>query len=268
MVIKATRINDWTVALDNKQQSNIYANSRIDIESSALDEVEKFSSIEGIKKLDFTPDFHKGSGTPIGTVALIDRVYPKVPGNDIGCGMRLDFLSIKELPDIETLKNKLRHAFFEGGREIFVKDRAAVLAGKDLESNLYGKTTDGLKFSSQKFLGNGEISDVLNPYLSLKSERDNFLGTIGGGNHFVEIQEIETIRDKLLAQVFGVKVGTYAVMVHSGSLDNGHQVGNHFKDLAKSKFKGKHPESYSPSSCKTWWYLLWVVSSPLGSFCL
>lgn len=241
--MKLNRLNDWSVEVDIPLKPIIYVNKNIDIEKSALEELETFSQIDGIKKLSLTPDFHRGSGTPIGTVALIDRVYPKVPGNDIGCGIRLDVLPITELPPMEVLIPKLRHVFFEGGREIFIKDRSSVLLGDGLSENLYGKSTEGLDFKNQQFLYSSGVSDVLSPYFTIKSERDNILGTIGGGNHFVEIQRVSEIKDGGLAHSLKIKPGSYCVMVHSGSLDNGHQVGNHFKDLAKSKFEGKHPKN-------------------------
>jgi len=232
------RMNDYTVEVDG---INIYVNSNLELEKTALEELKTFKAIEGLRHLSFTPDFHKGSGTPIGTVALLDRVYPKVPGNDIGCGMALFVLKTKELPDMKTLKTKLRETFFEGKREIFVTDRKKLLMGVD--NVLRGRSTERLGYDYSNFMGEFKVSDVLSPYFSITSERDNILGSIGGGNHFVEIQKIEKIVSKSMWIKYGVNQGDYCVMVHSGSLDNGHQVGTHFNDLAKKKFEGKHPKN-------------------------
>ena len=75
-----------------------------------------------IEKMILTPDFHKGSGIPIGTVMMTKGfVVPQAMGNDINCGMRFYTTDLSEeqiqqkLPEITK---KIRHIFFEGGRQI------------------------------------------------------------------------------------------------------------------------------------------------------
>ncbi|GGC30818.1 hypothetical protein GCM10007207_15420 [Asaia siamensis] len=63
--------------------------------------------------------------------------------------------------------------------------------------------------------------------------RDSALGSIGGGNHFVEFQEVSTIMDARTAYQWGIKPGTIGIMIHSGSLFAGGMVGDHYMDLAR-----------------------------------
>lgn len=251
------RLNDHTVELDDVRGSKIFVNENIELERSAIEEAKVFSTIDGIEHLSFTPDFHKGAGTPIGTVALIDRVYPRVVGSDIGCGMRLDKLNIKTIDIEEDLKDRLRGSFFEGKREIFNKNRENILRyGLGAVDELYGSTADIIKNMEhrtyQGFVGLGDISDVLSPYIKLAGDRDNILACAGGGNHFIEIQVVDEVVDRRKAYEFGLKKDDLCVMVHTGSLDNGHQVANHFKDLAKHELTSKHPEhGYFPLSDKS-----------------
>src|SRR4051812_26169215 len=69
-----------------------------------------------------TPDFHKGAGIPIGTVVrTVGALLPQAVGNDINCGMRVEVTSLRVdqvRPHLDALERRLRHLFFEGGRQI------------------------------------------------------------------------------------------------------------------------------------------------------
>lgn len=120
--MKLERKNSNMILANTDTKSiKIFVNENIDLEKTALEELENFSNIEGVIDIAITPDFHKGSGTPIGTTALIDRVYPNIIGNDQGCGMRFDVtdLTIDDIEITEKLMDKVRHLFFEGGGNHF-----------------------------------------------------------------------------------------------------------------------------------------------------
>ncbi len=98
---------------------------------TALEEtLDRLSGIPGffpgggqeIKKIILTPDYHKGAGIPIGTVMLTKGfAVPQAMGNDINCGMRLYMTDLSEerIRDrLPGLTKKVRHIFFEGGRQI------------------------------------------------------------------------------------------------------------------------------------------------------
>jgi tRNA-splicing ligase RtcB len=209
-----------------------------------------------------TPDFHKGAGIPIGTVLLSqDFAVPQAIGNDVNCGMRLMKTDISEtqvqsrLPEIEKA---LRYHFFEGGRQIPLTagQRVALLreglpglldtaaqanekglwAGMDLaaeQQNLSrmsgqgGYPTDSLIGLEDYIAGSGGLS------------YDALIGTLGGGNHFAEIQVVRKLLDGAVAHAWGIKPGQVVVMIHSGSRDVGHITGR----LAKEQMKALYPAS-------------------------
>lgn len=118
--------------------ATLFANEDVPFDKRSIEEAVAFSSIaqdverlrmEGylsedadVEKFVLTPDFHKGSGIPIGTVLQTKNVIiPKAVGNDVGCGMRLltTDISLEEFNGVgEELDNVLRYIFFEGGRKI------------------------------------------------------------------------------------------------------------------------------------------------------
>lgn len=222
-----------------------------------------------ISRMVLTPDFHKGSGIPVGTV--IDArnfVIPKAVGNDVCCGMRLLITDLTEddlKPHLNQLEKRLRAIFFAGERNIPMSpaQRGALLRnglpgllehhGSNASTGLWkyydpsaeesniGRThlggclpvTDGL-FDFDDYVKGSGASDG----------RDAQIGSVGGGNHFVEIQVVDDILDKATAFHWGVKKSSIALMVHSGSVGLGHAVGGYFMQLAKDIFPQqlRHPE--------------------------
>lgn len=137
---KPSRIDENTLILNNPYNIpvRIYANETLKLEIEAVDELlemlELQTTVDNMKTIDFvsknsgivsvvvTPDFHKGAGIPIGTVSLTRGVVvPQAIGNDVNCGMRLYVTSLKVddvKKNLDTLETRMRHAFFEGGRNI------------------------------------------------------------------------------------------------------------------------------------------------------
>lgn len=219
-----------------------------------------------IVRMAVTPDFHKGAGIPIGTVmATRGYLVPQAIGNDINCGMRLHVTSLSAervtglLDDLET---KCRHLYFEGGRNIPMsrvqrqamfqegltgiaqavprsqteglwRDFHALGVPRDIEK-VHGQGTfrAGRIFGLDDFLGAAEGMN-----------RDGQIGSIGGGNHFVEIQRIARILDGTTAHAWGLKQGMVTIMVHSGSLSIGHHCGSRFRDVLRQIYPPelRHP---------------------------
>ena len=204
-------------------------------EGRAVAELAALCGLPGLLRVACTPDFHKGAGTPVGTVMLAEGMHPGVVGNDIGCGMRLDVLDGPVPEATPDLRRRLRHAYFQGGREVLVPDRARLLA-EGLGAPLDGRTADflprGTRAHAGGALGGGGVSDAMAPYLGAGSDRCNVLGSIGGGNHFVEIGMVDEVLDPTAAARMGLRRGAATVMVHSGSLDLGQRVGSTFRRLA------------------------------------
>src|SRR5579883_3127150 len=147
-------MNDYMLRLENRYgvPVRILANEQIKIERSALEELEQLLELQqtvaslrsaapdffedtqsSIEEIAITPDFHKGSGVPIGTVMKTRGfVCPQLPGKDVNCGMRLYVTDLTEQQvrdRLDALEKSIRHIFFEGGRQIPMSktQRAAML---------------------------------------------------------------------------------------------------------------------------------------------
>lgn len=214
-----------------------------------------------LRRVALTPDFHKGAGIPVGTVLQTEGfVVPQAIGNDIGCGMRLHRtgLTRQDLePHWNALEAKLRHLFFEGGRDLALTglQREALLRHgvEGLRDSVPITQNGGLwrlfhrLSSAGDSIGNGSaglsvselppVSDWLGEAHRLS--HDAQLGSVGGGNHFVELQAVEKVLDPAAAHAWGLQVGQIVVMVHSGSLGFGHLGGNLGKRLAQAHFPAR-----------------------------
>ncbi len=127
--------------INSKVPVRFFRNEEVKFENNALEELEKLmilsETINKVKAYDtdffadknaqiveiaITPDFHKGAGIPIGTVMLTQGlVIPQAIGNDVNCGMRLYTTNLTEdrvRANLHLLEKKIRHIFFEGGRDI------------------------------------------------------------------------------------------------------------------------------------------------------
>lgn len=158
---------------------HVFASSRSWIEGAATQQLEQVAGLPGIRSVAAMPDLHPGKYGPVGCSILADRVYPQFVGSDIGCGMGLFQL------DVAVRKLRL--------------DRLAERLG-DLDQPWGGDI--GPRLSAADLEG---------------TDFDAALGSIGGGNHFCEVQAIEEIVDPVAAQRVGLDAGRAVVLVHSGS---------------------------------------------------
>lgn len=263
---------------------NYFLNEQIKPEKTAITELKKFLdikyAIENLKSIgDFmkpdsdieqvavTPDFHKGSGIPIGTVMKTRGfIVPAAMGNDINCGMRLyitDLKADKLKTYSEKLEENIRKIFFEGARDIPMNctQRESMLRDglPGLISTSKISEGSGLWKYFQNDIMEDELKHVqfngsivtdkiigLENYLGKKQlTYDGQIGTIGGGNHFVEVQKISEILNPTIAYQWGLKENMVVVMIHSGSLMIGHNSGSRLRDLAKALWprESKYPEN-------------------------
>jgi release factor H-coupled RctB family protein len=170
---------------------NLVANADTWIEGKAIQQLQKTAELEGIVKAAGMPDLHPGRGYPIGAAFLTkDKIYPALIGNDIGCGMSL------WATDIKTRKLNL---------DKFEKRLA------NIDEPL---TTDWYDTISQRSQDK-EIS-------STGFERA--LGTIGGGNHFAELQQLDQVIDGALVGELGIDKNHLVLLVHSGSRGLGERI--------------------------------------------
>lgn len=214
------------------------------------------------------PDGHQGYGFPIGGVAALDfndgGISPGGIGYDINCGVRLlqTNLTKKEvLPKINDLINSIYRNVPCGVGEGGIMGK---LSDADLKSVLNEGSEWALSrgYATQDDLERTEESGRLNADASNVSQRAmargrDQLGSLGAGNHFLEIQAVDEILDKSTAKSFGVSdVNQVTVMIHCGSRGLGHQVcSDYLRDMEKGypEIVGSLPDReliYAPAGSK------------------
>lgn len=225
-----------------------------------------FAEAPRIRRVAVTPDFHKARGIPVGTVlATRGFAVPQSIGNDVNCGMRLHLTSLRAeqvTERVEELDTVFRHLFFEGGRNIPMTraQREALFTGglTGLLDATPRSLDDGLwrlfhELEVERELGRVDrrgslpatrafgLDDFMGPADRLT--RDSQIGSIGGGNHFVEIQRVESVLDGTTAHAWGLRPGMVTVMVHTGSVSIGHLSGGYYRDVVRQIYPAglRHP---------------------------
>jgi len=181
------------------------------------------------------PDIHWGYGFPIGGVAAVRMeegvISPGGVGSDINCGVRLLKTDLR-LPDVEGVKEKLVDALFNNvpcgvGSHGKVRLNQGEL-NKVLEEGAGWAVRHGfgweedLEFTEER----GCLSGADSGAVSKRARERGYdqLGTLGSGNHFLEIQVVEEIFDEETAGKLGLEEGLITVMIHTGSRGLGYQV--------------------------------------------
>ncbi len=212
-----------------------------------------------------TPDFHRGGGIPVGVV--VDArgfVIPAAIGNDVCCGMRLLMTDVSRdelAPHLDALGHRLRAIFFQGQRNIPMSPRQREATLRDglwgLHATLGANASTGLW---RYYDPRQQADDLLRVHFQgvlpaagtfafadyIKSSgnedgRDPQIGSVGGGNHFVELQSVDEVCDGPTAHAWGLARGGVSIMAHSGSLGLGHMVGGHYVGKAHSLYPKKTP---------------------------
>src|SRR5439155_5538136 len=203
---------------------------------ASLEQIANGATLPGIVKASLAmPDIHQGYGLPVGGVVATDAergvVSPGAIGFDINCGGRrlgtgLDADEIA--PRVRDLVDALYATIPTGvgaastvsltPRELtaVMEDGAAWAASRG-----YGEREDLAHIESEGRLA-GARSDAVSPHARERGLRQ--LGSLGSGNHFLELQVVEEIYDAEAAARFGVRAGQLTVMIHTGSRGVGHQV--------------------------------------------
>jgi len=173
-------------AVDGRAPIHAFYSPRSWIEGNATQQLETVAGLPGVKAVAAMPDLHPGKWGPVGCSILADRVHPPLVGSDIGCGMGLFQLDLP-LRKLRIDKAAVRLRALDGPWD---GDTAAALAGAGLEPTPF----------------------------------DGSLGTIGGGNHFCEVQEIEEILEPEAAARARLDRSLTHVLVHSGSRGLGYAI--------------------------------------------
>ena len=265
---KLKRINDnlWEMLVqgDMLVPGRIYGDKDIidhllaDIEAgkewNALQQIYNVACLPGIEKYSLAmSDVHPGYGFPIGGVGAFDLDQGVISvagvGFDINCGVRTLFtpLAKSDLTD-EIRKEKLANQLFRDipagvGSEGDIKlnleeiDQVLIKGAKFVVERGYGLPED-LEYTEE----NGCIDNARPANVSLKAKQRQFkqIGTLGSGNHYLEVQYVQTIYDQQVAQAYGLFKDQIIVSIHCGSRALGHQIGTDYLkilDAASRKYK-------------------------------
>ncbi len=228
-----------------------------ELENQSIDQVANVATLPGIVGASFAmPDVHTGYGFAIGGVAAFDLkegiVSPGGVGYDINCGVRLLKSNLKKdnvLPRIKDLVNVLYNEIPSG-----VGSKGRIRLGPEDETELllkgarwavdqgFGTVDDLTKIESGGYIEGADPSLISQKAYERGRAQQ---GTLGSGNHFLEVQYIDEIYDERAANSLGLFKNQITVMIHTGSRGFGHQVCTDFLEVmerAAVKYKIELPD--------------------------
>jgi tRNA-splicing ligase RtcB len=214
-----------------------------------LQQIRNVACLKGIQKNAIAlPDSHQGYGFNIGGVAAFDMnegvISPGGVGYDINCGVRMlrtdmtaDELLKKKNEIIEELFKEIPAGVGKGGSTKLTKDSLMEALEKGPEWALkegYGKKEDLERTEEDGRMKDADPSKVSQRAIARGMPQ---LGTLGAGNHFIELQKVDKIYDEKVAKAFGIeKEGQVTMMIHCGSRGLGHQVASDYIQSMENKF--------------------------------
>lgn len=239
------RLDETLWEIPQSARSDMRVPARVFADAELLREIEGDRSLEQLQNVATLPgivgaalampDIHQGYGFPVGGVAAFavpdGIVSPGGVGYDINCGVRLLALPITdaELGDRrEPLVHEISRAIPAGAG----KESGLVFRGAGLDRVLregpralvdldIGTEDDLERTESHGCLPGAEPADVSE---RARARGARQVGTIGSGNHFLELQRVERVLDERAAEVCGLREGGVTLLIHSGSRGFGHQV--------------------------------------------
>ncbi len=246
MKSKIKKISDYEYEIPKESNmlvpGKIFSNNKLfkNIDERAIQQLKNVATLPGIQKASLAmPDIHTGYGFTIGGVAAFDLetgiISPGGVGYDINCGVRILGTNIKK----SEIVNKRKEILHEIKRSI----PSGVGRGnkqKNTIQELREVMTKGSKWALENNLAikedlerteeNGCVSPANPKYVSQKALGRGLghLGTLGAGNHFIDILTIEKIYDNKIAKEFGIEKDNVVIMIHCGSRGLGHQIASDY----------------------------------------
>jgi len=232
--------------------ATIFASESIKLEPDAVRQLYDAASLPPARKVLATADIHVGFGIPIGSVLGLDRaIMPAAVGYDINCGMRLlrtpfskgdidtEKIAASIARDIPLGEGKtnlpLEGAYLEA---VVNKGVAAVpvLAQKINHRAWEAFDSDEFADDLKRIEENGCLpADITTIPKTAIEKGSSQLGTLGGGNHFIEIQYVQKVFEKSLGRTFGLSENQIVVMIHSGSRRFGYEIADRYMNIAAQK---------------------------------
>ena len=228
----------------------IYADEALirDMDDKVYEQVTNVARLPGIVKAAYAmPDAHWGYGFPIGGVAAFDPEEGGVVsaggvGFDISCGVRCLHTGLN-IEDVEPAKAQLVDALFDhvpcglggtGAIALDMRQMDEMLAGGArwaVEAG-YGLAEDLERIEERGCMAGARPEDVSD---KAKKRQHKEMGTLGSGNHYLEVQRVAEIADAAAAEHLGLAIGDVVVSIHCGSRGMGHQIGTEFlRDMVVS----------------------------------
>jgi tRNA-splicing ligase RtcB len=221
----------------------IFANEALirDMDDKVYQQVANVATLPGIEVASFAmPDAHWGYGFPIGGVAGFDPREGGVisaggVGFDISCGVRALLTGLRR-EQVEGVKSELADVLFRmvpagvgstGTISLSPVEMDAMLRGgaRWAVDQGYGSAADLDRIENQGRIDDADPGQVSE--FAKRRQRDE-MGTLGSGNHYLEVQHVAQVVDPSLAASFGVREGDVVVSIHCGSRGLGHQIGTEF----------------------------------------
>jgi tRNA-splicing ligase RtcB len=223
---------------DMRVPARVYADEQLlqaALSDRSMEQLVNTTTLPGVIKYTLAmPDIHQGYGFPIGGVAATlppdGVISPGGIGYDINCGVRVLASDIEREalePYIEDLLQAMYHlvptGLGKGGIKASKRDVEAVLerGAAWAVAKGYGTRQDLERTEEEGCLAGADASKVSQ---KAKDRGLQQLGSLGSGNHFLEVDEIAEIYDEKVAEVFGLREGHIALQIHCGSRGLGHQV--------------------------------------------
>ena len=241
------RLDDyaWRIAPFGRMRvpAVIYADAALlrDMDHKVYEQITNVATLPGIVQAAYAmPDAHWGYGFPIGGVAAFDSEEGGVVsaggvGFDISCGVRTLLTGLKAA-EIAPFKQKLADRLYAripagvgstGRLHLDAREMDAMLKGgaRWAVARGYGSAADLERIEEYGCMQGAEPDKVSD--MAKQRQRDE-VGTLGSGNHYLELQEIVEIFDTAAAERFGLRQGEVVLSIHCGSRGLGHQIGSEY----------------------------------------
>jgi tRNA-splicing ligase RtcB len=256
-----TKINDYCWEIPQTGDMNvpgrIFASEKliVEMDEKVREQVKNVACLPGIQTASMAmPDAHWGYGFPIGGVAAFDPDEGGIismggVGFDISCGvrtMKTGLMKEEVLPRLERLVDQFYNRVPAGvGSEGLIK-----LGAAQIDEMLLGgaewavKKGYGVKEDLEYIEEHGRVDGADPSQVSETAKKRQYreMGTLGSGNHYLEVQFVDEIYDEQAGQAMGLRKGSVVVSVHCGSRGLGHQIGtDYLRSLANAAQRFKLP---------------------------
>jgi tRNA-splicing ligase RtcB len=244
--------NAWEIAPSGHMRvpAVIYATRELvdDMDDKVFEQAMNVATLPGIVKASYAmPDAHWGYGFPIGGVAAFDPQQGGVVsaggvGFDISCGVRTLHTGLRE-EDLQGHRERLADALFAdvpaglgstGGIRLRGKEMDRMLSGgaQWAVSQGYGRADDLERIEEHGCMAGADPEAVSD---HAKRRQQDEMGTLGSGNHYLEVQVVRELYDLEAASAYGLALGDVVLSIHCGSRGLGHQIGTEYlKKMALS----------------------------------